>query len=158
MELAYPAFFLAYVGVFILISQLWSLVISCFTLTQSRNLHNKMLKSMLHAKMNFFDSNPVGRILNRFSKDVSVADLVLSPVTDYFVQAYARVFSIFILTCILMPYLLIAIALLLALLLMVRLWLMRYTNQTMKIELLSRSPVSTQLGSTVSGLPSIRAY
>lgn len=113
---------------------------------------------MLHAKMNFFDSNPVGRILNRFSKDVSVADLVLSPVTDYFVQAYARVFSIFILTCILMPYLLIAIALLLALLLMVRLWLMRYTNQTMKIELLSRSPVSTQLGSTVSGLPSIRAY
>jgi ATP-binding cassette, subfamily C (CFTR/MRP), member 4 len=34
----------------------------------SKNLHNKMFSSVLNTNIHFFDSNPVGRILNRFSK------------------------------------------------------------------------------------------
>ena len=35
---------------------------------------------------------------------------------------------------------------------------MRVTNATMQLELISRSPIATALGSALSGLPSIRAY
>jgi ATP-binding cassette, subfamily C (CFTR/MRP), member 4 len=36
-----------------------------------------MLKSVLGTSVRFFDLNPVGRLLNRFSKDISNLDDVL---------------------------------------------------------------------------------
>lgn len=43
----------------------------------SIRLHNKMFSDILHATMRFFDTNPSGRILNRFSKDMGVIDEIL---------------------------------------------------------------------------------
>lgn len=43
----------------------------------SRNLHAKMFGCLLQAPMKFFDKNPCGRILNRFSKDMGAIDEVL---------------------------------------------------------------------------------
>ena len=40
----------------------------------SKHLHDKMLKAVLHAPVRFFDTNPYGRIQNKFSKDVAVMD------------------------------------------------------------------------------------
>ncbi|EDV27211.1 uncharacterized protein TRIADDRAFT_54940 [Trichoplax adhaerens] len=40
----------------------------------ARIFHNRMLKSVLHAPIYFFDTNPVGRVLNRFSKDLNHMD------------------------------------------------------------------------------------
>ena len=45
----------------------------CFiqaTISASTNLHGRCLKSVMKAPMSFFDANPAGRILNRFSKDM----------------------------------------------------------------------------------------
>lgn len=55
---------------------------SCFLfyfllLKAAENLHNKMTLTTLHAPVLFFDTNPAGRILNRFSKDVGCMDDVL---------------------------------------------------------------------------------
>ena len=44
----------------------------------SKLLHNSMLKRVTHAPMLFFHSNPLGRIINRFSKDTAMADSVIT--------------------------------------------------------------------------------
>ncbi len=41
----------------------------------SKQLHNSMTSAMLRAKVEFFDTNPSGRILNRFSADVGSNDV-----------------------------------------------------------------------------------
>lgn len=43
----------------------------------SNNLHAKMFHCLLLAPMKFFNINPSGRILNRFSKDIGAIDEIL---------------------------------------------------------------------------------
>ncbi|XP_068705945.1 ATP-binding cassette sub-family C member 4-like isoform X2 [Montipora foliosa] len=43
-------------------------------LRSSQRLHDRMVEATLHAQLSFFDTNPTGRILNRFSRDVGCMD------------------------------------------------------------------------------------
>ena len=43
----------------------------------SVRLHNKIFGRLLRAPVSFFDSNPAGRILNRFTKDLGIIDEML---------------------------------------------------------------------------------
>ena len=44
----------------------------------TKKLHEDMIKKVLNAPINlFFDVTPIGRILNKFSKDLSVLELQL---------------------------------------------------------------------------------
>ena len=45
----------------------------------SYNLFNRMLRAVLYSPVGFFDSNPSGRILNRFSSDTGQVDDLLPP-------------------------------------------------------------------------------
>ena len=44
-----------------------------------RKIHKNCLKNVLRNPQEFFDTNPVGRILNRFSQDVSIMDVGIAP-------------------------------------------------------------------------------
>ena len=58
------------------------------TIQASRRLHDDMTRSVLRAKIEFFDTNPLGRILNRFSADVgSNDDLLPTTLFDFLVIA-----------------------------------------------------------------------
>ena len=46
-------------------------VMMCMVVNSSRNLHQIMLDRVLRCGMSFFESTPTGRIMNRFSKDLS---------------------------------------------------------------------------------------
>ncbi len=48
-----------------------------FALFSASKFHKNMLDSVMLAKIRFFDLNPIGRIMNRFSKDIGNIDEVL---------------------------------------------------------------------------------
>lgn len=43
----------------------------------ARNLHDNLLNQTMRLPMAFFDTTPLGRIVNRFSRDVDVVDNIL---------------------------------------------------------------------------------
>lgn len=51
-----------------------------YCMRASTNLHNNMFHKIVFSPMLFFNNNPSGRILNRFSKDIGNVDEVL-PIT-----------------------------------------------------------------------------
>ncbi|KAG9720807.1 bile acid-transporting ATPase, partial [Aureobasidium melanogenum] len=50
------------------------------SLVASKRIHRKLMESITHAKFRFFDSTPLGQIMNRFSKDVEAIDQEIAPV------------------------------------------------------------------------------
>jgi ATP-binding cassette subfamily C (CFTR/MRP) protein 4 len=48
----------------------------------SKKLHAKMISSVMGARMVFFDTNPIGRLINRFSNDIGNIDDML-PLTMF---------------------------------------------------------------------------
>lgn len=45
--------------------------------TASQNLHDAMFRGLISTKLRFFETNPSGRIMNRFSKDMGSTDEAL---------------------------------------------------------------------------------
>lgn len=52
-------------------------VFQCNSLRTSARIHSKMLNGILQTPLRFFDTNPSGRILNKFSKDLLAMDVQL---------------------------------------------------------------------------------
>ena len=126
-------------------------------LKSSENLHSNMVTAILKAPVLFFDSNPIGRILNRFSKDIGCMDEVL-PKTFLF----ALQMVLFVLTAALLP--LVANAWLVAVVVPIILsyvyiakYFMRTSRELRRLESVCRSPVLTQISETLDGLDTIRS-
>uniref|UniRef100_A0A182JZF0 Uncharacterized protein n=1 Tax=Anopheles christyi TaxID=43041 RepID=A0A182JZF0_9DIPT len=123
----------------------------------SRNLHDRMFARMLTAPMRFFDTNPSGRILNRFSKDMGAIDELLPKAMIEAIQILLVMTGILTMITIVNPLLLVP---LLAAVLLYAIALKLYLRpiQDMKrLEGITRSPVFSHLSATLSGLSTIRA-
>lgn len=48
------------------------------SISASRKLHRQLLAKVVHLPMSFFDSQPTGRLLNRFTKDTEAVDVTMS--------------------------------------------------------------------------------
>lgn len=74
----------AFITATVVWAQLRSYLFFKFCMRASTNLHNQMFSKIVHGTMRFFNVNPSGRILNRFSKDIGAVDETLpSTVTDF---------------------------------------------------------------------------
>lgn len=72
----------------------------------SRRLHDTMFESITRATMRFFNTNPSGRILNRFSKDMGAIDELLPSALIDCLQIGLTLLGIIIVVAIINPWLL----------------------------------------------------
>ena len=87
-----------------------ALIISFSCLATSYNLHKIMIEKVLRAPIKFFDTTPIGRILTRLTQDIGTFDFIM-PVTGNFVLNNTfRAFSILILICVSVPFMIIPAA------------------------------------------------
>ncbi|XP_018496727.1 canalicular multispecific organic anion transporter 1-like [Galendromus occidentalis] len=152
--LAYAAFGLSY-GILTFVG---AACLAHGTLSAARKLHNRMLNSIIRAPMSFFDTTPLGRLLNRFGKDVDQLDIQLPVAANVFLDMFFQVVGVIVLISVNVPsFLLVAIPLL-AVFAYVQKVYMRSIRQIKRMEAVSRSPVYNHFAEMLNGLDSIRAY
>jgi ATP-binding cassette, subfamily C (CFTR/MRP), member 4 len=123
----------------------------------SQRLHDKMTRSVLLSRILFFDTNPSGRILNRFSADVGIADEQL-PLTLYdclvglTMAAGSAVTAMAVL-----PVILVCLPPLTWYFVKMRNVFVSTTRELKRLEGLGRSPIFEMIGETLNGIATIRA-
>ncbi|KAI4297457.1 hypothetical protein L6164_037348 [Bauhinia variegata] len=133
----------------------WLIISSLYA---ARRLHDAMLQSILRAPMSFFQTNPLGRIINRFAKDLGDIDRNVAPFVNMFLGQVSQLFSTFILIGIVSTMSLWAILPLLVLFYEAYLYYQSTAREVKRLDSISRSPVYAQFGEALNGLSTIRAY
>lgn len=127
-------------------------------LNSSVNLHESMLHSILRSKMSFFESTPVGRILNRFSKDINSVELNLPRSYTEFLFCGLDVFMIVVVISISTPYVLIAFIPLAIFYAFIQRLYVASCSKLKRLDSASRSPIYSHFGESLNGISTIRAY
>uniref|UniRef100_H2YL85 Uncharacterized protein n=1 Tax=Ciona savignyi TaxID=51511 RepID=H2YL85_CIOSA len=121
-------------------------------------MHDKMFNAILKAPMRFFDVNPVGKILNRFSKDMGQVDELLPQTFMDFIYIFCMIFSILILSVTINYFVIIIVIPLSIYFIWLRQYYIRTSRDIKRMEGASRSPVFTHLSNTIQGLSTVRAF
>ncbi|CAG9859549.1 unnamed protein product [Phyllotreta striolata] len=127
-------------------------------MVSSRKLHAIIYDSVVGATMRFFDTNPGGRILNRFSKDMGAIDELLPKAILDSTQMLLQMFGALLLIVIVNPYFLILIVNLSVIFGLMRHVYLKSSKNIKRLEGMMRSPVFTHLKATIEGLTTIRAF
>jgi ATP-binding cassette, subfamily C (CFTR/MRP), member 4 len=131
----------------------------CFRLAirASRQLHDQMAQAMIRAPIAFFDTNPLGRILNRFSADVGILDDQLPPTLFDFWTLSFVVLGAVATTIATLPFVLIALPFIGAYFWSVRRVFVTSTRELKRLEGLARSPIYAMMSECLQGIATIRS-
>ncbi|CAD6992118.1 unnamed protein product [Ceratitis capitata] len=131
-----------------------------FTLAKrsSISLHNAMFRGLTRASMYFFHTNPSGRILNRFSKDLGQVDEILPSVMMDVLQIALGCAGIVLVISLVNVWNLATTALLAIIFYFLRSFYLQTSRDVKRIEAVTRSPIYSHLGASLSGLSTIRAF
>lgn len=122
------------------------------------NLHNDAMKSIIFAKMSFFDTTPVGRIMNVLTKDIDVADNQISDSFRMALNTIRQVLGSIILITILTHYFVVAVAVILIGYYFGAMFYCSSARELKRLDAILRSSLYAHFSESLSGLTVIRAY
>lgn len=123
-----------------------------------KSFHDQMLRSILAAPIRFFDSTPIGRILQRFSRDMESVDVHLQWSFDNTIHSFFHIVMSFLLIVIILPFVLIAILPIFAVYYALQNNYRRAAREIKRLDSLARSPRYAHFKETLQGLTVIRAF
>lgn len=123
-----------------------------------RDMHDDMLSAMLKAPLRFFDATPVGRILQRFSRDVEAVDIQLQWSFENTVKALVNIATSLVLILGVMPLMIVVIAPVLAFYYLLQRDYRVPAREAKRLDAISRSPRFAHFKETLQGLVVIRSF
>ncbi|EPY82140.1 ATP-binding cassette sub-family C member 11 isoform 2 [Camelus ferus] len=146
------ALFLVFIGI------LFSLAFTKVTVKASTTLHNNLLSKVFRCPMSFFDTTPIGRLLNCFSGDLDELDQFLPTVAEQVLLLLLVVVFILLMISVLSPYILLMGIVLLTVCLIYCRVLKRANSLFRRLGNYSRSPLFSHILTSLHGLSSIHVY
>lgn len=135
-----------------------SIIFAFGCLRAARDLHDKLLHRIMRLPMSFFDTTPIGRILNRFSKDVDTVDNVIPMSVRSWIMAVFSVVTVLAAITYSTPIFLSIVLPIAIVYYFIQKFYVATSRQLQRIESISRSPMYTHFSESINGQSSIKAY
>ncbi|XP_074307059.1 ABC transporter C family member 4-like [Silene latifolia] len=157
-----PCFFITIYTVIALVSVVLIIIrsffVTLFGLKTAQLLFSRILHSILHAPMSFFDTTPSGRILSRASGDQTNVDVFVPFFLNLSVATYISLLSIIVITC---QYAWPTIFLLIPLGFL-NFWYRGYylatSRELTRLDSVTKAPVIHHFSESISGFMTIRCF
>ncbi|KAF9106720.1 hypothetical protein BGX27_009048 [Mortierella sp. AM989] len=154
-----------YLGVYALLSFLYIFTIMCRqavqykgSLAASRSIHRRLLSQILNSPVRFFDTTPLGRIMNRFTKDIETVDQEVAPIASNLMFDLLGTLTVVIVISYITPQFLFPAFLISIMFVIMATLYLRSSRELKRIESITKSPIFSHFGESLSGVATIRAY
>ncbi|XP_071784445.1 ATP-binding cassette sub-family C member 9-like isoform X2 [Asterias amurensis] len=135
-----------------------SALITIASLVAAKTLHNTMLKTVLNAPLRFFETTPVGRILNRFSSDTSTIDNSIAGLMNHMLHCCINcLFGVLVNVMVSWCFIIVLIPMALLYFLLLKIFISTFRD-VQRLDSISKSPVYAHFSESLGGLSTIRAY
>jgi ABC-type multidrug transport system fused ATPase/permease subunit len=156
---------LYYIGVYGAIGLFYAITASlrvCLTyfagIKASNQIFKDVLTRILKARLRFFDKTPLGRIMNRFSKDIEAVDQELTPFAEGTFICIVQCVSTLILITFITPGFLIFAFIVSFLYYLVGYFYISLSRELKRYESITKSPIHQHFSESLNGVATIRAY
>ena len=154
--------YLSVYGVFGAVSAIAICIVTLITavggLNASTKLHDNMLKSVMRAPMSFFDTNPKGRIVNRFAKDIDLIDGSIPLTFSALLRLGLAGLGTVLVLCTIIPLFTALVIPIIFMYWIVQKFYVASSRQFKRLESSTRSPIYSWFGEAVSGVTTIKAF
>ncbi|KAI6025090.1 hypothetical protein PISMIDRAFT_27312 [Pisolithus microcarpus 441] len=142
-------------------------VFALLTYYASQNLHERAIYRVLHAPMSFFETTPLGRIMNRFAKDIDSIDNLIGDALRMLSATTSQILGAIILISVVLPWFSIVVFVVLVIYCYVAIFYRASARELKDLckvctdpipDAILRGSLYAHFSETLSGLTTIRAY
>ncbi|XP_072323664.1 ATP-binding cassette sub-family C member 9-like isoform X2 [Scyliorhinus torazame] len=124
----------------------------------SKYLFTNLLQNITTLPLRFFETTPVGRILNRFSSDFKTIDDQIPTNLEHLMWHIMMCLSAIVINIIVTPFFLLPVIPLLVLYYFLQMYFRASSRELQRLDSITKSPVFSHFSETLGGLTTIRAY
>ncbi|KAH9499530.1 Multidrug resistance-associated protein 1 [Bulinus truncatus] len=132
--------------------------ISLRMVAAAQHLHNNLLKNIMRQQMDFFQTTPLGRIINRFSRDIDMVDSYMARLVRMFFQQLFVVLSVLGVITYTTPVFIAAALPVMFVYYLIQKVYMPTSRQLRRNESTTKSPIYSHFSETLKGACVIRAF
>ncbi|XP_055327526.1 multidrug resistance-associated protein 1-like isoform X2 [Paramacrobiotus metropolitanus] len=135
----------------ILFGLMFALVLASARIRAGRKLHEHLLARILRAPMSFFDTTPIGRIVNRFSRDIDTVDILIPGNLDFFLYCIFGVVSTVVVVLVNNYYFIALVVPLGIFYFFMQRFFISTSRQLKRLESVTRSPIFSHFQESIAG-------
>jgi len=124
----------------------------------SKSLHRRKMTFVMRAPMSFFETTPLGRIMNRFSKDIDTIHNTTSDSLRMFLLSAANISGSFVLIATVISWFLAAVGATVGVHYALALYYRASARELKRLDAILRSSLYAHFSESLTGLATIRAY
>ncbi|CAG9861544.1 unnamed protein product [Phyllotreta striolata] len=129
-----------------------------FFVIASKRLHSYIFSRLIKATMRFYNTNPTGRILNRFSKDLGTVDEYIPSLIIDVVEITLLLAGSIALSAIIEPLLVVPALVMMVLFYLLKVVYSETSRNVKRVEAITKSPILNHLAASVNGIEVVRAF